>query len=232
VVKQKAYGVQLRKMAMNKTYIVKRIDMQQKLDWEKAMVAHIDYYPWDRCGYCPQAQGKLLISQEALHVQLTAWEEQRRCEVKQYNGPVCEDSCLEFFFMPDPGHDKKYLSFEWNPLGYLFLSLGKDKCGREMIDIGDFKSFFHVKILSDDEIWGVEFAIPNSCIKTIFSLVNMDVTKMKGNFFKCGNKTKYPHYGCWNNIKNKIPDFHLSDFFGNLVIETENITQSKKIISI
>jgi hypothetical protein len=41
---------------------------------------------------------------------------------------------------------------------------------------------------------------------------------MRGNFYKCGDKTIHPHYGCWSPIELPKPDFHCSDFFGEIIL--------------
>jgi hypothetical protein len=38
----------------------------------------------------------------------------------------------------------------------------------------------------------------------------------RANFFKCGEKTKQPHYLAWNNIETPEPDFHQPEWFGKL----------------
>jgi hypothetical protein len=43
--------------------------------------------------------------------------------------------------------------------------------------------------------------------------------RMKGNFQKCGDKTKFPHYGSWNRIDTPEPDFHRPEYFGDLILE-------------
>ena len=42
---------------------------------------------------------------------------------------------------------------------------------------------------------------------------------MKGNFYKCGDDTKYPHFGCWNEVVWEEPDFHRPECFGDLILE-------------
>jgi hypothetical protein len=39
-----------------------------------------------------------------------------------------------------------------------------------------------------------------------------------GNFYKCGDETEYPHFGCWNLIASPVPDFHRPEYFGEIVL--------------
>ena len=41
----------------------------------------------------------------------------------------------------------------------------------------------------------------------------------KGNFYKCGDETDYPHFGMWNPVGTEKPDFHRPEYFGELIIE-------------
>ena len=46
--------------------------------------------------------------------------------------------------------------------------------------------------------------------------------KMRGNFFICGDKTEYPHYGMWNGADPAVfpkPDFHQPVNFAPMVLE-------------
>jgi hypothetical protein len=42
----------------------------------------------------------------------------------------------------------------------------------------------------------------------------VDGKTIKGNFYKCGDKTSVPHFLSWNPIILPSPDFHRPDFFG------------------
>ncbi|MHB1455061.1 MAG: carbohydrate-binding family 9-like protein [Saccharofermentanales bacterium] len=47
--------------------------------------------------------------------------------------------------------------------------------------------------------------------------------KETGNFYKCGDKTDCPHYGCWNPILLPAPDFHVPAFFGDFIVSAQEI---------
>ena len=42
---------------------------------------------------------------------------------------------------------------------------------------------------------------------------------IKGNFYKCGDKTEIPHFGMWSPIDSEKPNFHQPQFFGEMEIE-------------
>jgi hypothetical protein len=57
-----------------------------------------------------------------LYVHLRATESDIRAEYTEPLSPVCQDSCLEFFFMPE-GEDR-YFNYEINPNGCLYIGFG------------------------------------------------------------------------------------------------------------
>ena len=43
--------------------------------------------------------------------------------------------------------------------------------------------------------------------------------KIRGNFYKCGDKTPEPHFLSWSPIDLPKPNFHVPEFFGLLELE-------------
>jgi hypothetical protein len=148
------------------------------------------------------------------------------------NDDVFRDSCVEFFFCPDPFKDKRYFNFEMNAIGTLLLGLGVDRQSRTRLK-GEPPEQFNIKTSLNKknidlpvkefwtvEYWTVEYTIPFEFIKKYFPKLEFkSKQKMTGNFYKCGDETKFPHYGSWNPIKTPQPDFHRPEFFGELILE-------------
>jgi hypothetical protein len=66
--------------------------------------------------------------------------------------------------------------------------------------------------------WELSLVIP----ETVFlrnTIKTFDGLSVKGNFYKCGDKLKVPHFLSWNPIKSEKPNFHLSEFFGEVLFE-------------
>ena len=110
----------------------------------------------------------------------------------------------------------------------LLLGLGLNRHGRKGFNINNFRDFFNIKSsvtrenLNDynSSYWTVEYAIPFTFFEEYFGKINFTSDyRLEANFYKCGDETKYAHYGCWNKLENEIPDFHRSEFFGNLILE-------------
>lgn len=217
---------------MKKEYNIKKMilnnyDFKAPLDnnvWDIVQAQRIDYYPWDSNGYKPEAEVKLFYTESHLHIRLKAWEKIIRATFMNTNDEVYKDSCVEFFFKPNPDKDDRYFNFEMNPFGTLLLGLGKDRSTRVRItdlDTSIFNIFTtvtpeNVKDYSEDS-WIVEYSIPFSFIEKYFGVLNFSHgNRISGNFYKCGDDTEYPHYGAWNPIQVPAPDFHRPEFFGDL----------------
>jgi len=196
-----------------------------KDEWNNLPSASIDVRPWDEGGPLPPAEAKVAFDGSRFHVMLKAWERNLRVVTHQCNGPVWEDSCVEFFFNPAPARDQRYLNFEINAEGILLLGLGPVRDGRTRVDfdpaVFDIRADvpLHGAASWNEPFYTVRFVIPVSFLEGIYGKLELrpgDV--LAGNFQKCGDKTAIPHFGCWNPIEVAEPNFHRPDFFGTLVI--------------
>ena len=215
---------------MEKVYIIGRMtekDLLSYIVWEKVEKAEVDCYPWDQNGYMPKTEARVVYSEKGFHILMTSYETQIMATRENFNDPVCRDSCMEFFFMPDPGNDKRYLNFELNPLGTLYLGLGRNRLERakiadvnpEMFNISHSVTKESINDFSGPS-WSVRYFIPFSFINRYFG--NLDFKsgfKMAGNFYKCAEDTELPHFGSWNIVRNETPDFHRPECFGSLILE-------------
>ena len=127
---------------------------------------------------------------------------------------------MEFFVSPMPSNSMQYLNFEFNPAGAMYLSIGTNRNDRTVISPPNYTELFHVTTSIHDKGWNLEFNIPLSFLQRFFP--ELELTQgcgMRGNFYKCGDDTAHPHYGCWSLIDLPQPDFHCPDFFGHLILE-------------
>lgn len=213
---------------MEKVYIIrkaKEAGTVRDICWEKADKAVIDCYPWDQNGYRPKTEADVVYDAGGLHVLLLSWEKSIMATREKQNDAVYRDSCMEFFFKPNPEKDGRYLNFELNPLGTLTLGLGGDRHDR--IRLTEREIFQIRASVTKDNLknyagpyWSVQFTIPFEFIEKHFGKLDFrSGTKMTGNFYKCAEDTEYPHHGCWNKIVSKAPDFHRPEYFGDLILE-------------
>ena len=150
--------------------------------------------------------------------------EQLRAVTTEDQGPVWEDSCVEFFCQV-PGDDH-YYNFECNCIGAMVASRRLSRSEdvqklplEEMAAIRRRCSFPREAIEERDGLfeWEVELQIPLRLIFRDRQAVFPQV--LRANFYKCGDKTKRPHFLSWQPIPLPQPDFHCPQFFGELVLE-------------
>jgi hypothetical protein len=60
-------------------------------------------------------EGRLCYSEAGLHIGFTIWENSVIATYTQPNDPVSRDSCVEFFFSPEPEGSAHYVNFESTP---------------------------------------------------------------------------------------------------------------------
>lgn len=172
-------------------------------------------------GLCqpPETYFKLLRGPRGLSVLMHTDERNLRAEVSP-GDEVCLDSCMEFFYKPSPW-DTRYFNFEINPKGVTLFGLGADKFDR--ISITDTR-VFDIVSLAEEGDWTLKLYIPDDIIDkympeiTALSEGNRS-SVAKANFCKCGDETDHPHYATWTRIDAEKIDFHIPDFFGELVFK-------------
>lgn len=177
--------------------------------------APIDSYVWDATGYRPDARAYLSYDDEALHVLMCACEETVQAEVKEFNGPVYQDSCLEFFFKPFEDDDR-YLNIEINPLGTALVGFGASRFDRKVLA----EQPDEMNICASRHRggwWAVGFDLPVEFIRDVYGKTPRPGDTMYGNFYKC-DESIHPHFGSWAPIVNFRPDFHLPQWFGKLIL--------------
>ncbi len=191
----------------------------ESLEWEKAEIGHVDTVNWEGCYPIPETTFKLLRGPEGFSVLMHTNETNLRSEEKSHFGSICSDSCMEFFYKPSPW-DERYLNFEVNPEGYMHLGIGSSRFNRTKVE--DNREIFDIVSIANDGDWTLKYYVPDSFVQKLYpNLVELSrdnsTSVAKGNFYKCGEKTDHPHYASWNEIPTKKSDFHVPDFFGQII---------------
>lgn len=189
-----------------------------KMEW-----ALIDKYPWHE-GYRPRAQACVGYDKNGLWVCMRAFEKQVRAEYGERNDPVCNDSCLEFFFAPLPQQSLMYFNFEINPLGAMYIGFsptGRRADSKKIMDAPS-NAYFNMQTTlrlgeREDACWEVCFYVPFAFISRFTPDFDpVSAKKIQANFYKCADKSPSPHWGSWNPVELPRPDFHSPEFFGIL----------------
>lgn len=179
-------------------------------EWEKAQEGCLDFQRWTEYYQPIKTTFKVLRGPEGISVLMHTDEHNLRDSCTKENSRVCDDSCMEFFFKPNPW-DVNYINFEINPKGVVYLSIGQERNNRQLLDVD--RNIFHIETIPNDGDWFVKFYLPDSFLLHYFDKIGK-VTK--GNFYKCGELTGHSHFISWSEVKVENPDFHVPDFFGEI----------------
>lgn len=199
-----------------KTEIVCRNDC----DWTRTEPLSVGCYPWGG-EYRPVTTARVLIQNNVgLRIRMECRETKPKRTYTQPDSPVCRDSCLECFLNPAPEGDFGYLNLECNANGALHAAYGRDRNDRVFLrDIG--VALPQVNVQETAQVWSAEFTVPFSLLEALYQKPCFQPgDEIAVNFYKCGDETDPPHYGCWSPIETPQPDFHRPEFFGRLVVRT------------
>ncbi len=178
----------------------------------------VDSSPWHEAfPYKPEVRFQIVHSENMLYIRYEVEEEYVKAQYIRSNESVYEDSCVEFFISLD---DKQtYYNFEFNVLGTGLLGYGTSvKADRRRLApavIEQINTFSQVSNIGGKKKWNIVLGIP----KTIFDQEINSGRKAFANFYKCGDELPQPHFLAWNTIENPTPNFHLPQFFGELIFE-------------
>lgn len=150
-------------------------------------------------------------TQGALAVTLCAREETIQAKETRFGGPVCVDSCLEFFLNPCPGAQDAYVNVEVNPLGTMHMGVGPGRGDRRVL--ARMPEGVNLSVSRRGEWWAVRYFLPFSLLEALTGRPAEPV--MAGNFYCC-DESIHPHFGVWNPVIAPKPDFHRPECFGRL----------------
>jgi hypothetical protein len=198
-----------------RTYTIPRVEGSP--DWDSIEKAPVDSKPWKEFPLSMEVFAQVCHNGGALQARLSAGEEDPLARFSGDTDMVCLDSCLEFFFSPMA--DGRYFNFEFNPRGALYLGFGLGRDFTARLLIKNYRDFFAVKPFSGGGFWGVEFMVPADFITLYCPGFTLEKGRaLTGNFYKCGDETKTPHYLVWNPVNTEKPDYHRPEFFGRLMV--------------
>jgi len=181
-------------------------------NWEAIPAVTLCHTPWLTPNDV-KAQAQLCHDGQTLFLRMQARESSIRATVTGQLELVCNDSCLEFFFAPD-AEDSRYLNFEVNPLGTLYVGFGAERATRAR-QILKSTDMFQIQTFRTEDGWGLTMQIPLRFVQMYFP--NAEFAGVAAcNFYKCGEETVSPHYLAWNPLTCEKPDYHRRQDFGTL----------------
>ncbi len=165
-----------------------------------------------------RAEARLSYDSAALYVYLRAYERNIRAEHTGLLDMVCEDSCLEFFLQPVE-NDTRYFNFEFNRNCALYLGFGSGTRDLVRLVVDRADSLFAPQSHPLQNGWALDFRVPVSFIARFFPGYSLSSgQRLRGNCYKCGDRTAQPHYLSWSPMQCEKPDFHRPQDFGAFVL--------------
>lgn len=174
--------------------------------------------------YAPHVEVAIAYTDEAFLLHWRVTEDSVRAAAVADNGPVWEDSCVEFFIQP--AHDGIYYNIECNCAGTLLIGAGTGRHDRiratqDVLDkVSRWASLgrtaFEERMGTCS--WQIAEVIPFSAFFQ-HEIKTLDGQSLRANFYKCGDKLSRPHFLSWSPISLPKPDFHCPAFFGELCLE-------------
>ncbi|MBE7021009.1 MAG: hypothetical protein E7411_06230 [Ruminococcaceae bacterium] len=193
----------------------KNIGISSKV-WETANEIKIDKVEWKEYPYCPETTVRVLAGDDGIYVRFVTDEQEIIMDCKEVNGDVFKDSCVEFFFKPNPEENDGYFNFEINAAGTPHVGYGSGRSPLRTRLSGIDASIFRVETEFPEKGFILKFFIPYSLIEEKAGKIG---EYFMGNFQKCKEKGNTPHFVTWNPIKTENPDFHRPEYFVRIDIE-------------
>ena len=199
---------------MNK-YIIQPVT--GKPDWSSIPALSVDNILWLPDVGIRMTQ-QICYDEQKLYIHQKAVEKQIRAEHNELLAQVCEDSCMEFFFCPEPGSDR-YLNFEWNLNGCMYLGCRTGRENSVRLQLKDHKKLFAFEGNKTQDGWEIFFEVPVSFVQLLVPDFSLHPgLELRANCYKCGDLTPNPHYLSWNPSTSPTPDFHRPQDFGQMIL--------------
>ena len=177
----------------------------------------------------PEVRVKMMYNSENLYIIFKVNDKFVKCLTAEVNGPVYKDSCVEFFFSPNPDFPHHYFNLEINCGGtalFHFNTLArKEKVLIEEADISKLEIAHSMPLIVDPEIkepviWTVECRIPLGVLQK-YSKIDLPARGISwpANFYKIAESGSNVHFITWSLIPLAKPDFHRPEYFGNILFQ-------------
>ena len=180
----------------------------------------------DSFPYCPICAGEAAYGKEGIAFHFHVRGLDLRVVNLEDNMRQWEDSCCEVFILGKDG--KTYFNFETNAAGRVLSAWGEDRRHRTARDADGMKKIVRYsslgkvteEITSNDAVFVWDIAIFIPFVLLGFGKGEVPAS-MKGNLYKCADKSAHPHYVSWSPISTPRPDFHCPEYFGTFILENE-----------
>lgn len=233
---------------MKKNYIIKQAKSIPVLnagwdgpEWRSANILEINTVREESSSHHPQTNLKLLYNNRAVYGLFRVKDKYVRATRTGFQGSVCRDSCVEFFFKPKS--DGGYFNCEFNCSGAMLCFYIVDNTRisdeerkklpppNEFVDYTPLATADLEKVrihhsmpdqvkpeIADDTEWFLGFELPLEILeKYTGKLGDLTGQQWEANCYKCADETSHPHWISWNPLNEK--NFHCPECFGVMKFE-------------
>jgi hypothetical protein len=214
------------------TYQVHRVSEPVVLDnswndncWKNVGPLDLKYFMGEQPLHRPLTQAKLLYDDKAIYVMFRVEDRYVRA-VAEHQGPVCADSCVEFFFTPGKDVKKGYFNLEMNCGGTMLFNRQVVPCKNPVVVASDdcmkIAIYHSLPQKVDPEIqnpivWLVSYRVPFEILEKYAAVEKpCHGVVWRANFYKCADSTSHPHWLTWAPVSRPQPNFHVPECFGVL----------------
>lgn len=210
------------------TYTLKHTSVRPRLasrwgtaPWPQAETLTVGEFRPESSDHRPLTQARLLYDTSGIYGMFRVQDRYVRSVCQEFQGPVCKDSCVEFFVSPDI--TRGYINFEFNCGGILHCShCGAAPTSRPLTpaEVCGVRIFHSLPARVEPEIaepteWRLAFFLPFTLMTTVFGeLGEVTANPWRANFFKCASHTSHPHWASWAPVPRLC--FHMPECFGQL----------------
>jgi hypothetical protein len=195
--------------------------------WSNINSAELGYHRKENQQF-PKVAVKIGHSENDIILFWLVKEEEIVCNHKNHFDRVYQDSCVEFFVMPNGA--KGYFNFEINCIGKILCYYVTDWIRNEAgtlkgfsrLDLNDINKIQIENSIEESDTaadeWFMLVKIPKSILISNSELSELDYRKSwRGNFYKCADASSLPHWSAWNPVTEL--NFHQPKDFGEIIFE-------------
>lgn len=191
------------------------VPVQGEICWENVPWLYAENHQWEPVTDIRMG-AQICYSETGLHLHLRTWEKDIRAELTGLLDPVCDDSCMEFFFSP-VAEDPRYFNIEMNPNCCMYLGFGTGKHDLLRLTAERNNPIRDKRANRLEDGWELFYTVPLTFVQQFFPGYTLEPgRKLRANVYKCGDLTKHVHYITWNAIESVEPEFHLRGCFGEM----------------
>jgi len=180
---------------------------------------NLDVVSWPLYPYRPLVRFAMAFEGPRLFIKYFVEENYVRAVYSKPNEPVYRDSCVEFFVAF--GDEEEYYNFEFNCAGACLLGYGSERARRELASAEVIGSIQHLAVIKPARNgnanigWELTIVIPAEAFHH-HTIHTFSGKRLRANFYKCGDDLPERCYLSWNKVVSDEPDFHLSEYFGQI----------------